>query len=539
MEKNQGLTSSRSKYGMRQWYKMILAICALIIIISLGAYCFSPAKDSDFAEDAIWAEAMLQAGRVLNPDFAYPYAIPFGGNIFVFPFVALFGVGQLANSCGMFLFYLCFIITTAFFCGSFCKKPLGVLIGTAIIALSLRSGVGQNQLHHILYYQLGNICLIGSLAMSIWFIFHQPKKRYLFGLAFYSLWSGANGIVTIILATLPTLAALLFLLIVRMDDRKKTGRCLLCVICAAVGGYLIYRFSMRGIQEGGYISGVGTYTFQSISTWFSSLRQLPEDWFSLFVLYGPEGRNIKTPGGLETAFSIMYGVAVAALPIYIVAEAKKEKKDYREAAVLVSAVFVWCICLAQYVFFRKETRILYNGVLIQFAIIASWVLENENLKNWGNTDTNRIRSGIMKTASLAVAVILSVYTVCFTAKATWQLSTELTDTLYDQGLTYGFSTFWNANYNTVNSSNKVKIRLIQIIENSVRPQLFQSNRNWYDQNSIGSDDWFLLLSDADVNYMNNFGTGLVFEKCKYQMRTCDYNVYVFDADDWNAVLLGN
>lgn len=526
--------------GEGRWLDIVLALCSVVILLSFAVYCFSPAGNSDLVEDVIWAETSMRAGRLLNPDYAYPYAIPFGGNLVVLPFVALLGVGQPANSCGMLLYYVIFLFTAFLFSSSIAKDRMGALLGTAVLALALRSDVGANQLHHILYYQLGHTCLLGSLAMLLFCVKRGLRKGTLAGLFFYGIWAGSNGVVTVAVAAIPTLMASAVLFVGYRDLRKRMARFIVCLCAAVAMGYVLYRFSMRGINELGYIEDAGAYSFKSISEWFDALRMLPENWFRLFVVHDPEGNRITSVQGLETVVSIAYALAAGLLPIYIAIKTKWNRDTYDEQIILIADVLVWLICLMHYVFFRKTdtNRMLYNGILIHFVLISVWTMNKRDQLPSELPSRASGRTDLRRPAICLCAILLSAFAVWFTANTEWKADTEVTDRLREQGLSYGVATFWNANYNTVNSSNRVKVRPITIKEDAVYPRLFQSANEWYKRDNIGTDDWFILLSDEEYDELEQIPNNKVLGSCKSQVDLGDYRALVYSADQWGTVLLG-
>ena len=48
--------------------------------------------DADVAENVIWAQAAIESGKLVNPDFYYNQLLPFGGQLVFIPVVQHCGV---------------------------------------------------------------------------------------------------------------------------------------------------------------------------------------------------------------------------------------------------------------------------------------------------------------------------------------------------------------------------------------------------------------------------------------------------------------
>lgn len=79
-----------------------------------------------------------------------------------------------------------------------------------------------------------------------------------------------------------------------------------------------------------------------------------------------------------------------------------------------------------------------------------------------------------------VAGLLCVPVACFCLLSAWNIlllptnaaevnvQYQLTNMLEDQGLTYGYATFWHANAMTVISGDKLKVRNVNVDEDGVQ-----------------------------------------------------------------------
>ena len=51
--------------------KVIIALCAIVLLMAPAIYCFSPAWNSDLVENVLWADEAIHAGRLLNIPISY------------------------------------------------------------------------------------------------------------------------------------------------------------------------------------------------------------------------------------------------------------------------------------------------------------------------------------------------------------------------------------------------------------------------------------------------------------------------------------
>lgn len=518
----------------------IIAFFAAIILFAFAVYCFSPAGDSDFVEGTLWAEAALEAGRPLSPDFVYPYAIPFGGNLFILPFVYLFGVCQLANSCGMLLSYVVLVLTGAVFISSLTENKYAVLPGTALLILAYRSVVGANQLHHILYYQLGHICLLGILGTLFFIRRHRGGWKAWLGLALYTVWAGSNGLVLIVLSVVPVVVPVVLLPL--LQGKRPQWKLFFALIAAALLGFVFYLLAMRGVRESGYLESTGSFRFQSPDRWGENLRAFPGDWFGLFGFDG----QLKTaflpipPTFLEKCISLVAGMVAGIIPVCFICGMRKHGKPFRDLDLYVLAawVIVWAVCLLQYVLFRgHERRLLFNGVLVNFVLLTVLFADNENHYAADNADgmVRRKRNG--RPAALS-AVLLAAYAVSFVASAVWHVDTSVTDELQSGGLYYGFASYWNSNYFTVQSGNQVKIRPVLVSDGNLSPLLYNSNVSWFSEEQCQGRPWFVLLSAEEFEELESSSNKILLEQCADVLDLGDFHALVFSAEQWSTVLLG-
>ena len=512
-------------------YQCIVYALSLIIIGSIAVYHFTPATDSDMVEGLIWAEEAIQSRKLLNPDFVYPYAIPFGANLIFIPFVFLFGTTQLANSLGMIFFYIIFLITCVYFFKSLNCDYLWVTVGIAIVVLAFRSDMGVNLLHHILFYQLGFVCLLGLLGASL-NLFNKSERENshktidIFFLLFYSIWGGANGIPSILLACFPIIISAFILYgtsLIKSEANKSYLIISGFLFLGTLIGYGIFAYSIREIVEYGYIEKVGSYTFLPLNEWVENLYLLPQIWIDMFLVFDPAGISIISLKGAEILASIILAFLFGISPFFYFMRLKR--LDKIELFVFSACVSVWGICILQYAFLRHgpEPRLLYNGICVNSILLAVFVNRRVLLLN-----NKRIYV-------LFILFLFACFTALFPARAEWKINTEPIEKLEELGLDYGVGTFWNANINTVNSGGEIKVRPVLIDNGSISPWLYQSKSSWYQRQST-DNEWFVLLSDSEYNSIKAASNQNLLSIYEKDVEIPGYHILIFRGDSWNTCI---
>ncbi len=94
----------------------------------------------------------------------------------------------------------------------------------------------------------------------------------------------------------------------------------------------------------------------------------------------------------------------------------------------------------------------------------------------------------------------------------------ITNFLEEHDLTYGYSTFWNANSITVISDSQVLVRSVTISNGNITPYYYQSEQNWFLPQEEQTQ-YFLLLSTSEYSQLKSWDKNFVdsaVEKLDYE-----------------------
>lgn len=143
----------------------IIGCC--IFNIFIFSYEMDSADVYDFLEDIVWAKATLDSKSLISNSFYYPYLIPFGPNILMSIFVSIFGPSLFANQCGMITYLIVYFLSILYLSNSIFDDKLKRNYFISISTLFVFTYAGENLFHHILYYGIALVCLLGELGAVI------------------------------------------------------------------------------------------------------------------------------------------------------------------------------------------------------------------------------------------------------------------------------------------------------------------------------------------------------------------------------------
>ena len=167
---------------------------------------------------------------------------------------------------------------------------------------------------------------------------------------------------------------------------------------------------------------------------------------------------------------------------------------------------------------RSYKIVLLTHVILSTLLILGWVFGMLNAANWRLTPLV-VTSSILcimfirwlfhQKDFLRFSVLLSIPTllmlIIFTTDVTGTALEKQSDAnkqlvsignyLKSEGLEYGYATFWNSNSITLLTDEEVKIRCIGQSNGNLYARMYQTNVNWYKDNSYS--EYFLLLSENE------------------------------------------
>jgi hypothetical protein len=416
---------------------VILMAAALFTVIHfIWSDFYISQFNSDDAEIAIWSQATIESGHLLDPDYRYyGVLIPVGGNLFFAPFIKVLGMGITALRAGYTVFALLFAALLVLALRACLNSWDLAMIGCGLIMICTTATEALRDIYWavMVYYSLSTVAVlicIGALALYL------RGKRAAGGILFFigALLGSINGNVILLYSMLP-LAAALFLESLNQEHPSEgfmKGPFLL--ICAAIiCGVGLNKWIASGIQT----SYADNYKMISpASQWVENFRHLPERWFELFF----DLPNAKSPVSIKMLLRLGAATVLSVLPFFSFLMLKDTKSRMTRIVVL----YHWALCgvlLFLFVFgvisnrCRRLIPLWFSCLLVDWLTMV-WLLKGKGFPR---------AIGAASVCVTALFACLTAFTVTNTPAdaSVWERPDCIYQTLREHGLTHGYSTdYW-------------------------------------------------------------------------------------------------
>lgn len=494
-----------------------LLVLYYVTVIAKGYY------HADCTDTIMWAEAAVDAKALMNQDFAYACLLPFGGQLFMIPFVAVFGVSIKAQIIGMTLFYLIFVLALIYLCKafSFDAKWTAALLSAALLLLSASAKLREIFWEHIIYYSLGILFLMVGLAwilrilkeddVSDTAVSEPPSSKFLplkeedvSSAARLFVWTALcsmNGIQAIAIYALPAFAAVaaecFFDFKAKWNETKNLRKYMALSVLAAgiLIGLLLGRI-VNGNLAAGYAAAYSS--FSATGEWIGNFEKLFPSFMTLLGVKVSSATLLYSIEGIGNLIRIVCSLILLAVPVIMACMYHKFETIAYRLMILVHH-FMTLLILLGWIFGKlsaanwRLSPIAATSTILSVMFIK-WIIEKTTYKR------------------LSLIIAVPILCVCLTTsleiltieKQTAENAAlnQLTDFLKENDLKYGYATFWNANIITMMSDSEVKVRVITLEKDGYKKRLYQTNKNWYETVN-GYDEYFVILTDQEMeDYYN-------------------------------------
>lgn len=155
-----------------------LIAAGVLIILYYLFFCLKTEIHADCMDTIMWANASHNAGSLFNENFTYACLLPFGGQLLMQPFIAIFGLSYKAHIIGMVLFMVIFVSALTFMLRS---MDISVLKTGGIVFSLLMFTLASEKLReifwgHIIYYSLGLTFLFVGVGLTFVILKKQIKR---------------------------------------------------------------------------------------------------------------------------------------------------------------------------------------------------------------------------------------------------------------------------------------------------------------------------------------------------------------------------
>ena len=493
--------------------KNILAFSLVIIaFITVIYYMLGPSEGyihSDCVDTLTWANATVESGQLFSSTFCYPYLLPFGSTFLMYPFVAIFGFTMFAYRLAMLVFMIVFALAIYF-----CARGLGWSRSTGLIAVSVEfiivSSSGKLRelfWEHIIHYSLGAFLAFVLMAFMFYFInnykknkysFKNSKKTIVFGVlvALWAFFSAFDGLTTLTLSTLPVLGAILLSIVFDTKNNiiSKANKDMIVsfviILVATVLGCGVLALITKDIDAG---YGNAYSNIVEGGEWSNNALRFLEQWTTLLGADYEAGSAITSFKNILAAIKMAGSLVLFFTPVYAIFIYKRVVRSER-----TFIIFHWIMSgfiLYGYVFGNLSSVNWRLSPIICSAIIVNIIVWKYL---WSTVNLKR---------SAVIVSLLVVLSGVVTFGQIWAMPADygrdndqhqVVKYLEENGLNYGYATYWNANILTLISSSKVKVRDINLDNDQPVKGWLNTDKAWYDAQP-NQDKYFVLLTNSEYD----------------------------------------
>ena len=517
-------------------YFSFFLILYYVIYLAKGYY------HSDCTDTILWAQASYDAKALMNPEFAYAGLLPFGGQLLMLPFVALFGVGMKAQIAGMVVFSVLFVWAVVFVCKSigFDSKWISIMVLSVLFMVSVSEKMREIFWGHIIYYSLGIFFLLVGFGLVLRCLkagdaffcnrteqtwkFDQKLLGWFLMLLVWTIMASMNGMQLLTIYGIPVIGALVaerfFDFQTTFTDKKNISRYfVMAVLVAGILLGLIFGKLANGSIVAGYAEAYSS--FSETDEWVVNLLNFFPEFFTLLGVDTKTDMLIYSLAGIGNLLRIICGLILIIVPVIMVFLYRKfEDVSYR-LFILVHHIMTLLILLG-WVFgklssanWRLSPIVVTSTILC--ILFTKWILKDTNVK----------RMAVIVLLPILCVVFLTtkeIFTMDKQSKENAEL-TAMAEYLEKENLEYGYGTFWHANIITLLSDSKVKVRNIILDEDGYEKRLYQTNQNWY-ENVTEYDRYFVIFSDYE--YENYYLGNENYERADEILEFGNYKILVYE-----------
>ena len=497
--------------------------------------------DADVAENVIWAQASVESGKLINPDFYYNQMLPFGGNMIFIPIVQHYGVSLFSLRLGMSIWSGLFALVLAGFFFSL-EWNFSVSMFSAAVILMFLSGTEKLReifWTHVVHYNLSLFYLLLALIFLSG-MFRKKRKQRIFSLIGFELcliFGSANDIAVVLFFSVCILCGIIlerFLCEGLPGLFAKHNLILISeIILGILLGFLLGRI-LTSDSSTAYIDNFSV--FSSADQWMSNLMEFPNNWFSMFTNLPDDTVPFFSSVGIKLLIRIFAALLIFSLSFRSLA-------IWRFIGSRSERIFIcchWFICAAILFFyiFGIISAMSWRIIPMFFtSLVVSLIILKHDISHFSET-----LPGIQLLDIGAVSSILLYAGICSFTVFHQSINTDIwfgqggvLKTLADYGLTYGYNLdYWFANSITVLTDERIKVREVILKDGKLSPSYHQSNIHWYDDQP-DTDRYFLVCQEDEFWYHPEFADGAVATYRATQERTfikgsAGFFIFVYDKN---------
>lgn len=549
-----GGANKRGIWGDRIYkisYAMLAMLPAAAALFLALYYIYGPGEGyfhSDCTDTIYWANAALEGDGIFDDMYNYAALLPFSTVWIMQPLIKLLGFGMGAHKLGMAIFAFIFAGGIYFLARSVKCSPLWSSTSVFIVfmVLSCSDKLREMMWGHTIYYSLGLVLLFYLLGAGLRLVDSLEKGRRLSAVLWgclllgLSIGSATDGMQIIVLTLLPMLLAFVAERIFAGGEPLLSKRSLksfsapvIAVLGLIIGLEVLSFITHNGEISAGYAAGYSGWS--EVSAWLTNAQKFINHYFSLLGVDMQKNAPLFDAESVKYFFRIALGILLLVMPIVILCfygrlRSRGIKVMLWAHFLLTAVVMFGYICGELSAANWRLTPIVGSSVMLCVCGLRELVTdlglfdaeakgeqhkpdpqEAAETVEAGESDQKPVRRSISekdtvgavlsRVCALALAAILAASLVF--ADEIKKLPADygrdntlhrLAQFLEDEGLEYGYATFWYSQAITVISDSRVRVRNMDCNERyGVIGRHYQSSLAWYNDQE-GVDEYFVLLT---------------------------------------------
>ncbi len=516
----------KEKIGSKRWFKVAYALIATLPLFAAlylaFYYIYGPGEGffhSDCTDTMYWANAAIEGNGIFDPQYNYAALLPFSTVWIMQPLIKLFGFGMTAHNLGMAIFAVLFA-GGIYFCARSAKFS-HLWSSTAVFAvfmlLSCSDKLCEMMWGHTIYYSLGLVLMFYLLGLGMRFCDALEEGKTVGAIVWgalllgISIGSATNGMQIVVLTVLPAAAAFAAERLLSAKDglvTKKTIPALASAVVIAagtLGGIMLLKvITNDGAIRAGYAAGYSGWS--AVSNWLSNAQKFVNHYFTLLGVNMAQNAPLFDAESMKYFFRIAVGIILLVMPVVILClYGKIKSRGVRLMVwahfVLTAVVIFGYICGELSAANWRLMPIIGSAAMLTVCGLRDLVSDLGLYEVRENGGAAVVLSRI--SALVLAVVILSSLVFADEVKALDpeygrdNTNHRLAEFLVEEGLEYGYATFWYSQAITLLSDSEVRVRNMDIDDRKgVIGRHYQSSLNWYnDQEGVG--EYFVILSATE------------------------------------------
>ncbi len=520
------------------------------ILAYLWGDLFISEFQSDIADTLLWAEASAQSHSLINPDFFYPYVIPFGGNLLLVPFLAIFGYSITAIRAGMTAFTILLSIAfIAFFDQAVYRSRAKALLSTGVMLMLLENNRKLREIMyaHIIHYSLAILFILLMLIFLAQVLRsgdHGSKHHACASvlLAVTCFFCAAEGEAVIAFAIAPVLGACILERILRRPllkrqdpDWKREIRLLLLLIGMVIAGFAFYMLA-KSRAHTSYSEGL--LTFDEFYRWPENLKRTIQEW--LLVLFRPElyadaAPIVQDMSAIGIAFYIAEIAFMAASPIVLLILTIRQYGRLESRAERIAVLTFWILAAITIGLYAVTPINDVSWRMIPM-LVMMFICYAILLKCAYRSESASARGFSALTAVLIAVFALNAGIGVLAARTEvdrWYEDGSLIDALRDHGLTHGYcDNFQMCAASELLTDGELQMMYSRAYSGRIYPILYQNQISDF---AVGDDERFFFVrtegldEPAPERFVQRWrGSTFLSAYLKRDNGYCEYEVLIYD-----------